>query len=189
MALAHHPRDIPDVATPIPHSLRAYSLPGALTAGALAALVFSGLLWLARLMGITNFSIAEFLGSLFTRDTGGAALALGLAVHVMFGALVGLIYAVIFHAWGWATWARGVAIAIPHAIVGGGMLAALGEMHPLNGELTGNPGFLGGNYGWLTAATLMGLFLIFGAITGAVYAHFVPHLSPANPDAAINPRE
>jgi hypothetical protein len=189
MALAHSPRDIPDVAAPIPHSLNAYSIPGALIAGGVAALVFSGLLWLLRLMGVTNFSIALFLGSSFTGDTAPGTLALGLAVHVIFGALTGLIYALIFHAWGWATWARGVAIAIPHALVAGGMMVALAEVHPLRSEQTGTPGFLAGNYNWLTAALLMALFLLFGAITGSIYARFVPHLTPGTPKVARDVRE
>ena len=184
MALAPHLRPV-DMATPIPHSLSAFSYAGALVSGLLGGLAFSGLLWLARLMGMTGFSVSMFIGSLFTGETTTAALWLGLGFHLVLSMLTGLVYALLFHAWGWSTWARGIAIAIPHAILAGLAMTAVSYIHPVTSDkLLANPGFLAGNYDWLSAVILFALFLVYGAIVGSLYARYIPHLDPAHPEAS-----
>jgi hypothetical protein len=181
MALVH--QRVPNIATPIPHSLHSYSIGGAALAGFVGSLLFSGLFWFAQLSGFTNFSVSLYLGSLFLGEISANAALLGLGVHVLFGVLTAFIYAFIFHMWGWATWARGMAISVPHAIVAGLMLVPLSNMHPLTSEPIADPGFLGSAFGWLTPLILLTLFMIYGATVGAIYSKFVPHLSAEHPEA------
>lgn len=184
MALAPNIRPGPDIATPIPHSLSSYSMSGAVTAGVIASVVFSGLLWIARLMGITNFSISLSLGSMFTGDETVGTLWLGLLINIVLGVLAAMVYALLFHSWGWATWARGVAIGMGHAVLAGVLMLGIPRVHPGGvNQVISDPGFLGANAGWMTAVGVFFLFLIYGAIVGEVYSRYVPHLSPATPEA------
>jgi hypothetical protein len=135
-------------------------------------------------MGVTNFSISIMLGSMFTGDEGNGALWLGLMINFVIGAITAFAYAVLFHVWGWSTWARGVAIGIPHAILAGSLMYVVPHVHPGGaGPLHQNPGFLAGNDGWLTAVIMFFLYMIYGAIVGMVYSRYVPHLSPQTLEA------
>lgn len=113
--------------------------------GMLAAAAISVLLWLTR--------------------------ALGLGAHLLIGGLLAVAYAAVFEAWRRAGFARGIAIAVPHAFLSGILLGFLPAIQPAIAE---NPalrpaGFLAVNLGWMSVALFFLLHAIYGAIVGAAY--------------------
>lgn len=131
-------------------------------------------------------------GAMFTDDEA-AAKKIGLFTHVIvMGTLVfGTTYAVLFAAFGTASWLAGVVIGLVHAVVAGAIgFPMMGSTHPrmesaaaFTGDTTyesepgslriASPGFFGVNYG---TGTPMGLFMghaVYGLVVALTYAVLV----------------
>lgn len=98
-------------------------------------------------------------------------MLVGFLMHLMISGLLGIVYGLVFEAWGEAGWWRGVLIAIPHIIVAGALMWMLPAMHPAVPEHPQliAPGFLAANYGWMTVMGVIVLHLTYGAVVGAMY--------------------
>jgi uncharacterized membrane protein YagU involved in acid resistance len=129
-------------------------------------------------LGITRMGLPYMLGTIFTPDRDRAKLV-GWLVHLVNGWIFSLIYVAAFHAWGEASWWRGGAIGLVHALfvltVGMRLLPGL---HPrMAGEQQGPtvvrqlepPGFLALNYGVQTPLVVVIAHVVFGMILGAFY--------------------
>ncbi|HSD76944.1 MAG TPA: hypothetical protein VLA98_06050 [Solirubrobacteraceae bacterium] len=126
-------------------------------------------------LGWTRLSLPWLLGAFFTPDRD-RARAVGIAVHLVNGWLLSLVYFGAFAATGRPSVALGTAIGLVHGLfVAAVGLQALPAVHPRiarphAGPTTERriepPGFLARNYGWSTAAVVLAAHAVFGAVLG-----------------------
>lgn len=154
----------------------AYDVPagivaGVVGAGAMLVVVYGGLA-----AGMTSMDLLRTLGTMVApRTSRGSARALGLMVHVMMGAVFGLVHAGLLHAAapgsaGAAT-ALGALFGLVHgAVITVAMPVMLTMAHPLvsSGELP-RPGALMTGFGPMTPVGMVMAHVVFGVVTGAVY--------------------
>jgi hypothetical protein len=129
-------------------------------------------------LGLTRMNLAYMLGTILTPDRDRARFY-GHIVHVGVGWLFSLIYVIIFHSLGSASWWRGMIIGICHGLFVLLVLMSLmpglhprmaSEQHgPDSHNMLEPPGFLGQNYGAWTPFAVILSHAIFGAILGAFY--------------------
>ena len=127
---------------------------------------------------LTRMNIPFLLGTIF-RSGSRSATRVGFLVHLANGWAFALVYVAAFHAWGGATWWRGVAIGIVHALfVLAGVMPVLPAFHPRMASSDEGPmavrrleppGFFALNYGVRTPVSVIFAHLVFGAIVGAFY--------------------
>jgi uncharacterized membrane protein YagU involved in acid resistance len=128
--------------------------------------------------GLTRMSIPYLLGTMVTPDRDRSRL-LGIVVHLINGWIFSLMYVVAFHAWGGATWWKGLALGALHGgFVVAVLLPVLPALHPRMASETAGPsgvrqleppGFLGLHYGLGTPVTALFGHLVFGLVLGAFY--------------------
>lgn len=140
-------------------------------AGVIGGGVMTLLLWMARATGMTQMNLSMMMGAMFTQDVNATTWWVGFFMHLMISGLIGIVYGLVFEAWGASSWWRGVVIAIPHIIVTGVFMWMLPMMHPAVPEHPQliAPGFLAANYGAMTVIGVIVLHLIYGAIVGVAY--------------------
>jgi uncharacterized membrane protein YagU involved in acid resistance len=147
--------------------------------GFVGTVVLTTIMSAAQGLRLTRMSLPFMLGSIFTRDRDRARI-LGTLVHLAMGWAFSLLYVAAFEAWREATWARGAAIGLVHAlfVLSAGMRVLPG-LHPrMASEQQGPtvarqlepPGFLALNYGVQTPLCVILAHLVFGVILGAFYA-------------------
>ncbi|MFU8814660.1 MAG: hypothetical protein ACNA7W_04885 [Pseudomonadales bacterium] len=148
--------------------------------GVLAAVVITTTLWLARAVGITDMNLELLKGALLTGNAGAMTWAIGLGIHLITGGVLAVVYAAIFETWRRAGWRRGIAIAIPHALLSGILLGFLPAIQPAIAEHPAlrPAGFLAVNMGWISVVLFFLLHVIYGAMVGAAYR--VPLPAPAD---------
>ncbi len=140
-----------------------------------ATVVLTTILAGAQGVGWTRLSLPWLLGAFFTPDRD-RARAIGIAVHLVNGWLLSLVYFGAFAATGRPSVALGTAIGLVHGLfVAAVGLQALPAVHPRiarphAGPTTERriepPGFLARNYGWSTAAVVLAAHAVFGAVLG-----------------------
>ncbi|MBD0328905.1 MAG: hypothetical protein ICV64_02225 [Thermoleophilia bacterium] len=156
------------------------SLWGALAGGLVGTVVLTSGLRLAQEAGVTRMDLPLLLGTAFTPNRSRAEV-IGFAVHFVNGLLFALAYYAVFAATGRADWLFGGLLGLVHAAFAGGALVnvLLPAVHPRMGTpwsdpeeapLLEPPGFMLWNYGHATAAVMVALHLVYGAIVGA-FAH------------------
>lgn len=142
----------------------------AIQAGIVGALVMSFIMWLARITGTLPANLEMMLGTMIGLSPGAFAWIVGFVIHVVAGAVFGLIYAWCFerllHQAGWLT---GLGIGVVHTIVSGLFLAAIPALHPLIPQQMPAPGAFMAGLGALGVAAFAVLHLLFGAIVGGAY--------------------
>ena len=129
-------------------------------------------------LGLTRMSLPFLLGTLVTADRDRARL-LGIAIHLVNGWVLALVYLAAFRAWGGGGIVRGALIGLAHALF---VLAVImpafpglhprmaGEHHgPIAGPRLEPPGFLALHYGYQTPLTVVVAHLVYGAILGGFY--------------------
>jgi hypothetical protein len=141
----------------------------ALAGGLVGALVVSAVTGVLRFVGVP-LNIEMMLGSLVLGMIGPGVWLLGLGMHLVAGAIIGIVYAVIFekglHE---ASVGLGLALASVHAVVTGIILAFVPDVHPLVPSILPAPGpFLLG-LGAFGVLLFLALHLLFGAIVGSIY--------------------
>lgn len=129
-------------------------------------------------MGLTRMNLPFMLGTMF-RDAHRPAERIGFVAHLINGWIFALVYVAAFHAWGGATWWRGMAIGLVHALfVLTALMPVLPAMHPrMAGPEQGPsavrmlepPGFFALHYGVRTPLSVVAAHLAYGAILGAFY--------------------
>jgi len=147
--------------------------------GFVGTVVLTTIMSAAQGLRLTRMSLPFMLGSIFTPDRDRARVV-GTAVHLAMGWAFSLLYVAAFESWREATWARGAAIGLVHAlfVLSAGMRLLPG-LHPrMASEQQGPtvarqlepPGFLALNYGVQTPVSVILAHLVFGAILGAFYS-------------------
>lgn len=136
------------------------------------------LLSLSQGLGFTRMSIPYLLGTLVTPDRDRSKLY-GVLVHLVNGWIFSLMYVLAFHAWGGATWWKGVALGALHGtFVVAVILPVLPALHPRMASETAGPtvvrqleppGFLGLHYGLGTPLSALIGHVLFGLVLGAAY--------------------
>jgi hypothetical protein len=146
-------------------------------AGLLAGAVMSAVLYLtvAIAPGQMRLDLFRLLGTLaFPR--GAAVYVCGAVVHAALSVAAGLVYLAVFQrlqlASNLAAW--GAAFGLVHYLLAGMALVVLPEVHPRvrAGELPA-PGAYALKYSPATAAGLLLLHLLYGALVGALYPAFI----------------
>ncbi len=140
-----------------------------------ATVVLTTILAASQDLGLTRLSLPWLLGAFFTPDRD-RARTVGIAVHLVNGWVLSLVYFGAFAATGRPSVALGAAIGLVHGLfVAAVGLQALPAVHPRiarphAGPTTERriepPGFLARNYGWSTAAVVLAAHVVFGAVLG-----------------------
>lgn len=146
----------------------------ALYAGLAGAAVMSVLLGLGRLAGVP-VKLELLLGSMFTASVGYGSFLLGLTLHLLLGALFGLLHALLLtrvlrraDVWG------GLLVGAGHAAVAGLLFGALPGVHPLIPwdplvpQVLPRFGAFMHLLGPLAMALFVAAHLAFGAVVGAI---------------------
>jgi uncharacterized membrane protein YagU involved in acid resistance len=145
--------------------------------GFTGTIILSTIFAVTQGLGMTRMSIPYLLGTMVTRDRDRARL-LGIAIHVVIGWVLSLLYCIAFEVWG-ASWWRGGFFGLVHALfVLGVLMPAMPGLHPaMASERRGPtvvrqlepPGLFGLHYGVQTPVTVVLAHLVFGLILGALY--------------------
>lgn len=143
----------------------------AIRLGVIAAVVMTLVMVAVRAAGLSQMNLEMMNGAMITRSVDTLTWVLGLAMHLVAGAVFGLVYAAIFEAWGRAGWQRGLLLGALHSLLSGTLLAVMPFIHPAIPEHSGlpAPGFLAAGYGPVTVVGFVVLHLLFGVIVGAGY--------------------
>lgn len=157
----------------------------ALVAGALGALAMTAAFAGLRAAGLTEMNNEMALGALVTQSTAGGAWVAGLAVHLTFGGLFGLVYGAVMEAFGRRGWPAGVLTSCPHSLLSGILQPVMMSMHPevLGGERL-EPAAYNSHLGAWGVVTFFGAHLAYGAVVGSIYrlrGGFIASTSPAEP--------
>lgn len=157
-----------------------YSAGNAIVAGIVGALVMLVVMYGGRAMGMTSMDLLKTLGTMVNpkaADT--VAYGIGMMMHLMMGAAFGLVHAGILHAFGPSSsggaTGLGLLIGLVHGVV---VTAAMPTMltmaHPLvkSGSMTA-PGSLLRGFGNRTPMGVIMAHVVFGLVTGAVYAALI----------------
>lgn len=151
----------------------------AFVAGVIGGVVVSAITALARALGVpVNFEL--LLGTILGHPPSLATWLAGLAAHLLFAGLVGLIYG-----WGFETlsgradWRVGLAFGGVHAIVAGVLLWVLPVIHPLMAERIPAPGPFLSRFGGLGVLVELAVHLVYGAVVGALYGPTRRYSAPA----------
>ena len=140
--------------------------PRAFGYGVLGAFMMTVLLALVRWVGLTQFNISMFLGSMITQEFTATTWAIGFAWHLLNGGIFGMVYAGIFRATGSASAGKGTLFGFIHWLGFSLVMALSPNIHPLIPSEIVEPGYFAINYGVITAVGALALHLIFGYIVG-----------------------
>jgi hypothetical protein len=101
---------------------------------------------------------------------GDEAWLLGLVIHLLVAALVGLVYAFAFEhvTHGASAW-TGVLFSLAHSLVAGIALGLLPRVHPRIPQAMPEPGWLALGYGVWGLVVLIAVHAVYGAFVGATY--------------------
>jgi uncharacterized membrane protein YagU involved in acid resistance len=147
--------------------------------GFVGTLVLTTVMSAAQGLRLTRMSLPYMLGTMFTPNRDRAKLV-GNLVHLAMGWAFSLLYVAAFEAWRQATWLRGAAIGLLHALfvlsVGMRLLPGLHprmaseQQGPTVARQLEPPGFFAVNYGVQTPVSVIVAHVVFGAILGGFYS-------------------
>jgi hypothetical protein len=157
-----------------------YNVGGAIVAGMVGAMAMLMVIYGGRAMGMTSMDLLKTLGTMVSpKADDRTAYGIGLMVHLMMGAVLGLVHAGVLHALapssdggalGW-----GIVIGLVHGMVVTVVMPMMLTMaHPLvkSGEMSA-PGSLMTGFGKMTPMGMVMAHAVFGLVTGYLYALFV----------------
>lgn len=145
------------------------SLIAAIVAGIIATLAMTALMYLAPMMGIPKMDIVGILGGMFNRQTatnGGVSTSsgnpvLGWMLHLMMGAVFGIVYALLWSAFGLKpSWHIGLIFGMIHGLLTPMVMPMMMRMHPNPPQMESG------------ASSAMGMVLghaLFGLVVALVY--------------------
>jgi hypothetical protein len=146
---------------------------GAIVAGLVGTIIISMVMLMAPKMGMPKMAIWEMLGAMFSPE---GNVALGWVMHLMMGAIFGIIYAALWAAGlGSVTVVSGLIFGVVHWLVAGLMMGGMPMMHAgIKAGAVSAPGVFmlknGGMMGFMGG--LIG-HAIFGVVVALVYGLFV----------------
>jgi hypothetical protein len=157
-----------------------YQAGTAILAGVIGGIAFLLVVYMGLGVGMTRMDFLHLLGSMFApRASKGTAYLIGLVVHLMMSAAFGLIHAGLLTAIGVTSVGSAAAWdLLIGAVHGIGVLVILPAMltmaHPLvrSGDLE-RPGVAMVGYGQMTPMGSLAAHIVFGVVTGALYAAIV----------------
>jgi hypothetical protein len=153
----------------------------AIGAGVTGALAMTVLMAIVRWAGMP-VNLEMMLGTMVGREPGPATWVVGLAIHLMMGALFAIAYAAAFeYATHRAGAAVGAGIGLAHAAFSGIMMAAIPAIHPMVPEAMPSPGMFMVNMGLAGVTLFLVEHVMFGAIVGGIYRSVsMAHRRPAH---------
>jgi hypothetical protein len=123
-------------------------------------------MFLLRLAGI-NVNLESLLATIFNPD--GARWVVGFGIHVMIGAVAGLVYAAVFEmAVQRSGPVVGAGLGLCHGLLAGLMMSGIPAMNPLAEEIRSAPGPFLQNLQFGPFVFVL-LHVVFGAVVGMVY--------------------
>jgi len=126
-------------------------------------------MWIARIVGATDFNFGYWWGSMILGNTSGAAWVLGFVIHLIIGGLVALAFAAAFEAIGRSNWWLGLIGSLIFLGVAGLFVGWISMVHPAIPQVIPDPGFFTANYGVGSIITFCILYLVYGIIVGSMY--------------------
>ncbi len=149
----------------------------AILAGIFGTALMTLAIYAGKVMGLRS-DMVEILGLIFVPpERRKAVYVVGLMVHFGFGALFGIVYAILLTAVGVvqmvgmaAAW--GAVFGAAHGVVVGAGLGALPALHPRmgSGQVLQAPGFFGRYVGVGMPVALILLHIIYGVAAAVVYS-------------------
>src|SRR5688572_16474636 len=107
--------------------------------GFVATIVLTTILSASQGLHLTRMNIPFLLGTMF-RPGSRSAARVGFLVHLVNGWIFAVVYIAAFHAWGGATWWRGVGIGLIHSLfVLAAVMPVLPAFHPRMAMLDEGP--------------------------------------------------
>lgn len=144
--------------------------------GLVGAVVMTILIYLLKATG-HNIDIPYLLGTRFLNiENRGGVYALGIVLHLIAGALWGILYVFMITAMAVTpNWPIGILWGFGHGIFIGVMMGILSENHPYVGEgkPISDPGILGSRWSTATPYLVLILHIIFGATTLGCYHYLM----------------
>lgn len=142
--------------------------------GVAATVVMTLLMSAAKATGMTKMDLLNLLGSVVMRPNTGGARALGGAIHLMNGALLGIGFAfaaALFDVE--ATWWSGLLWGGLLWVCAMWMMTSIGALHPAvrRGEIR-DPGGAAKNFGRMTPVGSLVGHLVFGLVLGLGYQYW-----------------
>lgn len=147
---------------------------GAIVWGMVATIAFALFSMMGKKMGMTRMDLLDLLGSMFVEPGSSASKGVGMAMHLMNGALLGI-------AWAYgvgllnlpANWLTAMGWGVILWLLALLMMTTVGSVHPAikSGEQE-DPGPAATNYGKMTpVGSLMG-HLVYGLVLGLLYQNW-----------------
>ncbi len=146
--------------------------------GFVATVVLTTILSASQGLHLTRMNIPFLLGTIFHAGSRPASRT-GFLVHLANGWIFALVYVAAFHAWGGATWWRGAAVGLVHALF---VLAAampvlpvfhprmaMSDQGPTAVRRLEPPGFFALHYGARTPLSVVFAHVLYGIVLGAFY--------------------
>ncbi len=145
---------------------------GAIVWGIVATAAFTLFSMMGKAMGMTRMDLADLMGSMFVQPHTGASRMIGLTVHHVNGALLGIGYAYFLALTalpaGWLTGLLWGVILTPLAML---LMSSIGAVHPaIRAGQQDDPGTAGTNFGKMTPMGMLLGHLVYGVVLGALYA-------------------
>lgn len=144
--------------------------------GFVATVVLTTILSASQGLHLTRMNIPFMVGTIF-RSGSRSAARVGFLVHLVNGWLFALVYIAAFHAWGGATWWRGAAVGLVHALfVLAAAMPVLPAFHPRMAMADEGPtatkrleppGFFALHYGVRTPVSVVVAHVLYGVVLGA----------------------
>jgi len=144
--------------------------------GLVGAVILTLLMYLLKIFG-HDLDIPYLIGSRFVNiNKRGQVYTTGIILHLLIGAGWGVLYVVLLTAMVVTpNWPAGILWGFAHGIFVGSMMGILADTHPYIGEEQpiAHPGILGQRWGDLMPYWILGLHIIFGVCTLALYHQVV----------------
>lgn len=149
----------------------------AIVAGLVGTALMTLAIFAGRIMGLQT-DMVRVLGLAFVgEDKKRQVYGVGLVIHFLFGAIFGILYAIVLTAVGAAAFvgaaaAWGALFGVVHGLGVGSVLGALPAVHPRmgSGQVLESPGFFGHRVGVGMPVALILLHVIYGVTAGVIYS-------------------
>lgn len=153
-----------------------FELGTAIWAGVVAAVAMLGVIYAGLASGMTSMNLLRTLGTMIApRGADAVVYGLGLMMHLMMGAVFGVVHAGLLHAVDVGSDGAAVGYGVLFGVIHGLMVAMtmpimLTMMHPLvrSGEMP-KPGVAMTNLGKMTPMGIVMGHVVFGLVAGAIY--------------------
>ncbi len=140
--------------------------------GFIGAVILTLLIYLLKVGG-QSLDIPYLIGSRFVNiHNTSQVYTVGIALHLIIGAGWGVLYVFLLTAMVVTpNWPAGILWGLGHGIFVGSMMGILADTHPAIGEgkPIADPGIMGSSWGTLIPYYVLGLHIVYGACTLAIY--------------------